>query len=144
LRTLFSSEEFRSARGVKFKRPFRFVVSALRGTDAQTNASSALVDYLVRMGQGPFQYPTPDGYPEEASPWMGTLLWRWHFAVALSEGRIAGTKVDAAGLVNRAEGEEGLVGYLFGRRATAGEMEGYRSSGAGLAFALAGPGFQWC
>ena len=32
-----------------------------------------MLDYLIRMGHAPFQYPTPDGYPEEAAPWMGTM-----------------------------------------------------------------------
>ncbi len=43
-----------------------------------------IIDYLKRMGHAPFNYPTPEGYPDQASPWMGTLLWRWNFAVALS------------------------------------------------------------
>jgi hypothetical protein len=44
-----------------------------------------IIDYLKRMGHAPFNYPTPEGYPDQASPWMGTLLWRWNFAVALSQ-----------------------------------------------------------
>ena len=45
------------------------------------------MDSLHRMGQGLFQYPTPDGYPDEESPWLGTLLWRWNFAFALAGGK---------------------------------------------------------
>jgi len=72
--------------GAKFKPPFRFIVSALRAVGADTHAHAPLIDYLVRMGQGVFEYPTPDGYPDEASPWMGTLLWRWNFSFALAAG----------------------------------------------------------
>ena len=40
------------------------------------------------MGQGIFQYPTPDGYPDKASPWLGTLLWRWNFAFSLATNTV--------------------------------------------------------
>jgi len=46
------------------------------------------------MGQGLFQYPTPDGYPDKEAPWLGTLLWRWNFALALASNRL-----DAGGIV---------------------------------------------
>ena len=144
LRTLFSTQEFRNARGTKFKRPFRFIVSALRATRAQTNAPKELIEYLVRMGHGPFQYPTPDGYPEESSPWMGTLLWRWNFAVALIENHIQGTKVDSSRLVKGFGGDEKLMAHLLGRTPTQGEVESYHDSGSGVALALASPGFQRC
>ena len=40
------------------------------------------------MGQGVFQYPTPDGYPDKASPWLGTLLWRCNFAFSLATNAV--------------------------------------------------------
>ena len=43
LRTMFATEEFRMARGNLFKRPWRFVVSSLRFTDAKTNAGEPVV-----------------------------------------------------------------------------------------------------
>ena len=46
-----------------------------------------LVNYLVRMGHMPFEYPAPDGYPAHAEPWMSTLLWRWNFAAKLAQGQ---------------------------------------------------------
>lgn len=88
VRTILLSEEFKNARGTKFKRPFRFVVSALRAVGADTHAKDELIEYLNRMGQGPFQYPTPDGYPTEMLPWLGTLLWRWNFALALGSNEV--------------------------------------------------------
>lgn len=144
LRALFVTEEFQSQRGTKFKRPFQFVVSALRATGARTDAGLGLIDYLVRMGQAPFGYPTPDGYPEQVEPWLGTLLWRWNFAVALSQNRIKGTQVDIATLRRNAGGDEALMAHLLGRRPTAEEAQAYRDSGDGLALMLAAPGFQRC
>ena len=73
--------------------PSTFVVSALRATNAATDAGKPVLDALLRMGHAPFRYPTPDGYPEEASHWTGTLLWRWNFAAALADNRLAGTKI---------------------------------------------------
>lgn len=84
VRTILTSDEFKASRGTKFKPPFRFVVSALRTVGADTHAHAPLIEYLTRMGQGVFQYPTPDGYPDQASPWLGTLMWRWNFAFALA------------------------------------------------------------
>ncbi len=92
LAALFKTTAFAEARGAKFKRPFHFVVSALRALNARTDAGKPIVDALLRMGHAPFRYPTPDGYPEEASHWTGTLLWRWNFAVALTQNKLKGTR----------------------------------------------------
>jgi uncharacterized protein (DUF1800 family) len=144
LRALFGTAEFRGTRGTKFKRPFHFVASALRSTDANTNVSPAVIEFLMRMGHAPFHYPTPDGYPEEASPWMGTLLWRWNFAVALGSNQIKGTSVDLSALKKAFGGELALMAHFLGRVPTQGEREAYHESGAGLALLLGSPGFQRC
>ncbi len=98
LRVILASEQFRSTRGNRVKRPFRFVVSAMRAVGADTDGGRAVTRALTRMGQAPFRFPTPDGYPDESSPWLGTMLWRWRFAVALSHGRVGGTAVDLEAL----------------------------------------------
>ena len=113
LRAVFATEAFRAAAGLKIKRPFRFIVSALRATDARTDGGRRLQDFLLSMGHAPFQYPTPDGYPEDGTPWLGTLLWRWSFAVALAGGRIAGTRLDLDAL-RETFGDEGLKAHLLG------------------------------
>ena len=144
LRTLFATEEFQRLRGNKFKRPFNFIVSALRATGASTNAGMEIVDYLRRMGHAPFNYPTPDGYPEPAAPWLGTLLWRWNFALALGENKLKGTKIEFTSLQQNAGGDLGLMSHLLGRKPTAEETQAYHNSGAGLALVLASPAFQRC
>ncbi|WP_372365501.1 DUF1800 domain-containing protein [Candidatus Uabimicrobium sp. HlEnr_7] len=95
LRCLFLSEEFYQPETVaqKFKRPFHFIVSCLRFLGADTYADKPQINYLERMGQVPFQYPTPDGYPDEMQPWLGTLLWRWNFAHAATANKIRGTRI---------------------------------------------------
>jgi uncharacterized protein (DUF1800 family) len=163
LRELLNSEEFAASAGMKFKPPFRFVASALRAVGADTHAHGPLIEYLMGMGQGVFQYPTPDGYPDEAAPWMGTLLWRWNFAFALAAGQVPSVKVDvdklaaALGAANadRVAPVERFFRHLAGREPTAPEREaltrGAADLGTGadapraenlLGLALAGPAFQ--
>ncbi|MCC6930776.1 MAG: DUF1800 domain-containing protein [Gemmatimonadaceae bacterium] len=142
LRTLFATSAFAAARGTRFKRPFHFVASALRATDATIDDARPLVPWLERLGEVPFQYPTPDGYPDEAAPWLGTLLWRWQFAMALVRGRIEGTRIDATSLVTRAGGDAALLAHLLGRRPSDAELRATRGVRHRLALALSSPGFQ--
>ena len=146
LRTLFATPEFLApaVRGAKFKRPMHFVVSALRATNAATDAARPLSDYLVRLGHAPFRYTTPDGYPEEAQHWQNTLLWRWNFAAALAANRIKGTRIEPEELRDRLGGDDALLATLLGRRPAELERSAYQESGAGLALVLASPAFQYC
>ena len=145
LRALFATEAFLTGiRGNKLKRPFEFIVSALRASRAEVKSEMALVDYLVRMGHAPFQYPTPDGYPDFASPWTGTLLWRWHFAIALSRNKIdKKIKVDETALTKEAGDLKGLAASLLGRLPTTEEIASAERTVEPLAILLASPGFQW-
>jgi uncharacterized protein (DUF1800 family) len=146
LRALFSTPEFNApaARGAKFKRPFHFVASALRATNATTDASREIIDYLVRLGHAPFRYATPDGYPEEALHWQSTLLWRWNFATALAGNRLKGTSINAEQLRDQLGGDDALMASLLGRLPSADERLAYHASGDGLALLLASPAFQFC
>ncbi len=144
LRALFETPEFWTpeTRSAKFKRPFHYVVSALRATNAETNASKQLVEYLQRLGHAPFRYPTPDGYPEEATHWKSTLLWRWNFAGALLDNNIKGTRVSRAELLRKV-GLDGLVATMLGRQPSEQESTAFREAGD-LAVVLASPAFQRC
>lgn len=146
LRVLFATDDFWASRGTKFKRPMHFVISSLRVTDARGRISKSVVQYLERMGHVPFHYPTPDGYPEEPQPWLGTMLWRWNFAMALTESRLdnQGPKTNPSELLKRVGGEESLMSHILGRKPTADEVKAYHDSGAGLALCLASPAFQMC
>ncbi len=129
LRHLLLSEELYAA-PPKLKRPFRFVASALRGLAADTFVGRPILGYLERLGQMPAQYPTPDGYPDEAEPWMGGLLWRWRFVSDLASNRVGKTRVDLPALLallkagqGEAGGPVGLVaGHLLGRAPGAAEQ----------------------
>ncbi len=144
LRALFATSEFWApeTRSAKFKRPFHFVVSAIRATNAETDASKQLIEFLQRMGHAPFRYPTPDGYPEEATHWKSTLLWRWNFAGALMDNKINGTRVSRAELVRKV-GMDELVATLLGRLPSEDERAAFREAGD-LAVVIASPAFQRC
>jgi len=143
----------------KFKRPVDFVVSALRLLNAQTDASPALLEYLVRLGQVPFRWPTPDGYPMVSAPWMGNLQPRWQFALALARNEIKGTQIDLPKLVEvsgadgSAELTEKLSALILGAPLPLAARENLLNSlntvddadlpallAAGL---IASPAFQW-
>jgi hypothetical protein len=135
LRTILASDEFKAAKGHKFKRPFQYIVSSLRALGADTHAHQPLTEYLQRMGQGPFQYPTPDGYPDRTAPWLGTLLWRWNFAFALASNRVPTVTVALnqlanaigaigamGGTVNSGLRPARLIPYFIGRAGSAAEL----------------------
>ncbi|MBL8148458.1 MAG: DUF1800 domain-containing protein [Blastocatellia bacterium] len=117
LKVIFYSEEFIAARP-KFKRPFTYTISALRALGASTDGGKAIQSSLEKMGQLPFNWPTPDGYPEQASRWNSQLLPRWNFAIELAKGRLKATTLDmeaisklstlalATGLLHRGIGQE--------------------------------------
>ncbi len=77
-----------------FKRPLDFTVSALRAVSADTDGGEALQKHLSSMGQALYQWPMPDGFPEKAAAWTGSLLGRWNFALALTGQQIGGTTID--------------------------------------------------
>ncbi len=115
------------------KRPFDFVASSLRATDATTDGHKPILRHLAEMGQRLYEWPMPDGYPEKTSAWTGTLLARWNFAIALSSDDIAGTRVEWDRLP---KGE--VTRLILGEDRSLGNTD--RQA---VALALASPEFQW-
>lgn len=142
----------------KFKRPVNFITSSLRIFNAQTDAGDTILDYLARMGQLPFAWPTPDGYPDRAAPWSGNLMPRWQFAMALARNEIEGTQVNLVELTN-ADSPSALIDHfsslLIGgtlpptkRDELAAALKTARATGDDLppvvaAGLVASPAFQW-
>ena len=144
LRALFATPEFRASAGMKFKRPFHYVVSALRATNAQTDAARGVLSYLEKMGQVPFRYPTPDGYPARAQHWHATLLWRWKFALALANNHINGTHIEQREFTATLGGDAAVAATLLNRQPNTEESDALLKSGDSLALLLASPAFQHC
>lgn len=98
LRAIFTADEFfaPATYRAKIKTPFELAVSAIRTIGADTNSSPAVMAMLNKLGEVPYGYQAPTGYPDTAEDWVntGALLERLNFAVALAGNQIPGTRVD--------------------------------------------------
>ncbi|HEY2866151.1 MAG TPA: DUF1800 domain-containing protein, partial [Pyrinomonadaceae bacterium] len=102
LRAIFSDKEFFAPENyrAKIKTPFELAVSSIRALGANTNGSPAMLAMLNKLGEVPYGYQAPTGYPDKAEDWVntGALLERMNFAIAVASNRIPGTTVDLKGL----------------------------------------------
>ena len=98
LRAIFTDKEFFAPENyrAKIKSPIELAVSSVRTLGADTNASPAMLAMLNKLGEVPYGYQAPTGYPDLAEDWVntGALLERLNFAVAIASNRIPGTRVD--------------------------------------------------
>ena len=126
------------------KRPWDFVVSALRATNADTDAGDTIQQHLRNIGQPLFEWPMPNGYPEKTSAWTGSLLARWNFAFALTTGGIQQTTVPEEFL--KTKDLTMLATTVMGNRLEphiAQALKVAQSGGEAIAIALCAPEFQW-
>jgi len=88
LRTLFLSAEFQQSAGLKFRRPLDFFVGTLRATGTSVGEWWLLEEMLQQLGQPPYGWNPPNGYPDAAGAWMNSsgLLARWQVAMRLTHG----------------------------------------------------------
>jgi uncharacterized protein (DUF1800 family) len=165
LRVIFLSEAFASA-PPKLKRPYTYMISALRAlnTDLSLSRNRAIGRWLERLGQLPFHWPPPDGYPDTAPAWATNLLPRWNFALALLHGELPGAAPPLEEIVAAGNAETAVdtlqlfAGLVYGRSLTPDEealFANYTGSGPldnpetqlrlkdSVALMLASPAFQW-
>lgn len=158
MRVILLSTEFRAAAGQKLKRPLEVVVSALRTLEARISAEGmeTLLSVLFRMGQLPFDWAPPDGYPDVAEAWGNTngLLDRWNFALALGWNHLPGVEADfeelTGGLRRPDRLADRLIERLLARRLDAADRQqvirfltnGGSVMGA-VSLILSSPYFQW-
>jgi hypothetical protein len=69
---------------MKLKRPYHFMVSALRATNPIVGSVSPMVSQLNNLGHQLFAWDTPDGYPDKIEYWAGNIVPRWNFASSFS------------------------------------------------------------
>ena len=61
----------------KFKRPEEYVISVLRAIPEIELTGAQLRVTLEAMGQKPYNQPAPDGWPDDATQWLGADgLWK--------------------------------------------------------------------
>ena len=76
----------------KYKRPYHFVISALRATNPSVTGVVGITGTrLPLVGQQPFTWETPDGFPDQIQYWAGSIMQRWNFGdflTALASGEV--------------------------------------------------------
>ncbi|RYG28499.1 DUF1800 family protein [bacterium] len=118
LRTMLRENAFKIYARPKYKRPFKYIISALRATNAQIADSWALRwGFMSQVKQVPFEWAPPNGYPDHISAWVDNLRPRWQFANDMVLNNAWGTYSDIFGQVPD-RSRDGLVRYcntaLFG------------------------------
>jgi uncharacterized protein (DUF1800 family) len=90
LKVMFTSKEFLASSnfGVKFKTPYRFVVSAARAASVSPANVGPLFGALKELGQPLYGCISPDGYACTQSAWLDpdSLLRRLSFAASMGSG----------------------------------------------------------
>ncbi|MFQ5615837.1 MAG: DUF1800 domain-containing protein [Anaerolineales bacterium] len=88
LRHLFLSSEFQAAAGQKLRRPLDLFIGILRATGTEFINWWPAEEILTQLGQIPYGWGPPDGYPDIAKAWISTngLLARWNTVMRLTHG----------------------------------------------------------
>ncbi len=140
----------------KLKRPYHYAISALRTRPSTINDYPTFSYVLQLMGNHPFFWAPPNGYPDSAGYWGTFLLPRWSYGVWLAYPNDAAT-YDFTPFENAASGAEFLQAvndYVFNGALPADEraqLESYLAEDPMsiwrryevLSLAFAAPTFQW-
>ena len=99
VRHILLSKEFAHSADSKTQRPLEWAAQSVRTLGLQQELSmhtdgKPVVRMLEELGQAPFGWRQPDGYPDVAAAWATTasMLARWNTAQALVSGRVKGIK----------------------------------------------------
>jgi len=99
VREIFSDASINAAvaTGPGFKRPSRFAVGLVRQLEADIGPLGLGVHGvgkgLSMMGQVPFNWPPPTGYPVSKEAWGSDVYGRWNFANMLLSNQLASLNV---------------------------------------------------
>ena len=121
VRTILNHPEFDQA-PPKFKRPYELLTSILRATNANYNGDLDLIERLERMGQRPFNWITPDGYPDEAGSWQNNLYHYWKLETDAANDNLPGVDInlwniaDHVNVEDHADDTLAFFGRLFLKR----------------------------
>jgi hypothetical protein len=111
LRALFSTPAFMGDVDLKFTRPSEYLAALVRSLAPDTPYPPVNDQFLFFaqsiLGQLPFYWPTPDGYPDVQSYWASTggMLNRWRLSFLSFAGIIPGVdviQVDYTAMLNGA------------------------------------------
>jgi hypothetical protein len=152
----------------KYRRPFHFMVSVFRAVDGHVQRPATALSHLVAMGQAPYDFELPTGYPDDFESWGGALQPRWGFpteffrygrvfrGVKLLDATAIGTRIGYQGPADRPGLAQRMNERLLGSALPPHEvdllqqfMDGYPATFDftalydTLALAMSLPGFQW-
>jgi uncharacterized protein (DUF1800 family) len=100
MQTMLNQKEFWSqgAYQAKVKTPFEMVASSVRALNADVTDAFALSNQISNLGEPLYRKLEPTGYSNMNAEWVnsGALLGRMNFALALTQNKVAGVKVDTA------------------------------------------------
>lgn len=105
----------------KFVRPLHLVVALMRATKPKIELTNGLMGELLNLGESPFVWPTPDGYPDRRAWWESSLLARWCFVEKYMHNGISGVSFDPSALLagaTKGDVVERIDGFL-----TAGRLD---------------------
>jgi hypothetical protein len=143
-----------------FKRPFHYIASGLRAMNANmTRYDTLRFTWLSGMGQIPFTWNPPNGYPHSFEYWGTLVLPRWNFAFQLGiPNGVGGATIDTTALLAGATTAQKIADridlLLFGggmpvpdKAALVTYLKPDPPSTTRIrdafGLALASPGFQW-
>ena len=97
--TFYGEDAYRA----KIKKPFEFVVSAVRALrgSVDVRGAYALARAAAEIGEGLYEAQPPTGYADRAEAWVstGALLARMNFALGLTAHRYPDVRLDLGALV---------------------------------------------
>ena len=96
----------------RVKRPFHFIVSALRLLATRIDDWGDMVYAADSMGNEPFGWHPPNGYPDSSTYWSGLVLPRWNFSAALTSGWFASVQTNFDALFGNAATPDALAGKI--------------------------------
>lgn len=135
LRHILTSNEFKTTWGEKTKRPWEALMHALRATSAELtprvtrsgiwDSYSDLNSRIQDTGNGPFRWPTPDGYPDHSRKWQAVspLSQTWRTLSRMAEMiEPGGSDTDPASFFMRIEQQTRAAFPSGGAGTTAGAV----------------------
>lgn len=72
-----------AAAPLMMKRPFHYTMGMLRQAKAKVDNTWLIREILYEMGQHPFEWAPPNGYPAPSPYWAANLLPRWNLPYRL-------------------------------------------------------------
>lgn len=114
LRHILLSDEFINSQDQKLKRPFHYMASVVRSLNIKIKGRGsvrATRQMFDALGQRPFFWQAPDGYPDVADYWQSTtgMLFRWNFSNASCFGDFPGYQYDLSQLISLPHTPENIV-----------------------------------